>query len=245
MKPDAYILGEVWHDGMKFLQGDQFHGVMNYPVSNAILDFFVFHHGDAHSFASRLGRYLARYPQQVNEASFNHLDTHDTVRLLTLCKNDKAKMKLAAAFQFTFVGAPSIYYGDEIGLDGHFDPDNRKCMIWEEEEQDKDLLSFYKKCIKLRKIHPALISGTFRIISADKGSSLLIYERKKVEDQLIIAMNASPTPARVAVSLPAGEWATADLSGNSSHNGKKYQDEYWTELGPYGFCILEKKGNMM
>ncbi|SDF94449.1 Glycosidase [Fontibacillus panacisegetis] len=240
VKPDAYILGEVWHDGMKFLQGDQFHGVMNYPVSNAILDFFVFQHEDAHSFVSKLGRYLARYPQQVNEASFNHLDTHDTVRLLTLCENDKAKMKLAVAFQFTFIGAPSIYYGDEIGLDGQFDPDNRKCMIWEKQNQDLDLLTFYKKCIKLRKDHPALISGAFRVQSAEKGSSLLVYERQEGEDHLIVAMNASSSSSLVTVSLPDGVWKEADMVEDGFVSDQNYEGEYKAELGPYRFHILYK-----
>lgn len=242
VKPDAYILGEVWHDGMKFLQGDQFHAVMNYPVSNAILDFFVFQHGDAHAFASKLGRYLARYPQQVNEASFNHLDTHDTVRLLTLCGNDKAKMKLAVAFQFTFIGAPSIYYGDEIGLDGEFDPDNRKCMIWEEEHQDRDLFAFYKKCIQLRKTHPALVTGVFRIQSADKDSPVLVYERQEGEDHLIIAMNASSSPSAVTVTLPDGVWMEAEVSGSGdrSVSDRPYKGDFIAELGPYGFHILYK-----
>ncbi|MNZ67950.1 Cyclomaltodextrinase [compost metagenome] len=233
-------MGEVWHDGMKFLQGDQFHGVMNYPVSNAILDFFVFQHEDAHSFVSKLGRYLARYPQQVNEASFNHLDTHDTVRLLTLCENDKAKMKLAVAFQFTFIGAPSIYYGDEIGLDGQFDPDNRKCMIWEKQNQDLDLLTFYKKCIKLRKDHPALISGAFRVQSAEKGSSLLVYERQEGEDHLIVAMNASSSSSLVTVSLPDGVWKEADIVEDGFVSDQNYEGEYKAELGPYRFHILYK-----
>ncbi|MMZ60164.1 Cyclomaltodextrinase [compost metagenome] len=183
---------------------------------------------------------MARYPQQVNEAAFNHLDTHDTVRLLTLCENDKAKMKLAVAFQFTFVGAPSIYYGDEIGLDGEFDPGNRKCMIWEEEHQDRDLFTFYKKCIQLRKTHPALISGAFRVQSAEKGSSVLVYERQAGEDHLIVAMNASSSPVAVTVSLPEGIWKEAAILGSGSASEQNYKDEFKAELGPYGFHILHK-----
>lgn len=241
VKPDAYILGEVWHDGMKFLQGDQFDGVMNYPVSNATLDFFVFNNKDAYRFASEVSRYIARYPKQVNEASFYHLDTHDTVRLLTLCHDDKRKMKQAIAFQFTFVGAPSIYYGDEIGLDGEFDPGNRKCMVWEKDKQDRDLFSFYQKCIQLRKNHPALVSGEFKVISAEKESALLIFERVLGEDDIIVVMNASDSQVTAVVELPEGEWKTADVLTESNSIDRAYQGGSNTiELDSYEFCILYK-----
>ncbi|MEK4512394.1 glycoside hydrolase family 13 protein [Paenibacillus anaericanus] len=233
-KPDAYILGEVWHDGMAWLEGDQFDGVMNYPVANAILDFMVFHNMDAFTFAAGIGGYLARYPQQVNEAAFNHLDSHDTVRLLTLCKDNKEMMKLAVAFQFTFIGAPSIYYGDEIGLSGHFDPDNRRCMEWELAKQDKDLLLFYKSLIALRKAHPALRKGTFRALTAEKDSSLLVYERAEGDDRLIIIMNAGKEDVAVSLSLPIGEWRDVFSDEIVNEAPSIFQEQ----LSSYDFRIL-------
>lgn len=206
VKPDAHVLGEVWHDGMMWLLGEQFDSVMNYPLCNAILDFFVFGHDDAYSFAAKVGGYLARYPKQVTEASFNHLDTHDTVRLLTLCKDDVRIMKLAATFQLTHIGAPCIYYGDEIGLAGEFDPDNRRPMIWDTEQQNRDLFDFYRKMISLRRKHPNLFNGEFRILSAEKGSSLLVYERQHEDEQLIVVMNTSSEQASVKVTFPEGQW---------------------------------------
>ncbi|WP_410512016.1 alpha-glycosidase [Paenibacillus sp. BR2-3] len=237
LKPDAYILGEVWHDGMKWLQGDQFDGVMNYPVAHAILDFVVFEHHDAFEFAAKIGGYLARYPQQVNESCFIHLDTHDTVRLLTLCGDDKRKMKLATALQFTFVGAPSIYYGNEVGLAGQFDPDNRRCMIWESEKQDRELFSFYQKLILLRKEHPALTSGSFRTLWAEKGSSLLVYERHFGEDHVVVIMNASPVPLAAEFPFLCGEWCDAMSGAMETRPTGVYQGE----LMPYAFRILYKK----
>lgn len=206
VKPDAYILGEVWHDGMRWLIGDQFDGVMNYPLCNAILDFFVFGHDDAYSFTAKVGGYLARYPQQVTEASFNHLDTHDTVRLLTLCRDDIRRMKLALTFQLTHSGAPSIYYGDEIGLAGEFDPDNRRTMIWDPEKQNRELFEFYRTMIALRRKHTALFNGSFRIQRAEKGSSVLVYERQHGEEHLIVAMNTGSEQVDIQVSFAAGRW---------------------------------------
>ncbi|MNX41856.1 Cyclomaltodextrinase [compost metagenome] len=206
VKPDAYILGEVWHDGMSWLLGDQFDGVMNYPLCNAILDFFVFEHDDAYSFAAKVGGYIARYPKQVTEASFNHLDTHDTVRLLTLCKDDIRRMKLAATFQLTHIGAPSIYYGDEIGLAGEFDPDNRRPMIWDREKMNRELFEFYRTMIALRREHAALFNGSFQIQSAEKGSRVLVYERQHEDEHLIVAMNTGSEQANVQVSFAEGRW---------------------------------------
>lgn len=157
--PEAYILGEVWHDSIMFLQGDQFDGVMNYPFANAVLDFFVFGRHDARQFADRVNELLVRYPKQAVEASFNHLGTHDTVRLLTLCKGDKRLMRLAILFQFTSAGAPCVYYGDEIGLEGEFDPDNRRCMEWDPAKQDRELFLFHQSVISLRKSSPRCVPG--------------------------------------------------------------------------------------
>lgn len=236
VKPDAYILGEVWHDGMPWLRGDQFDAVMNYPLAAAMLDFFVFGHDDAFLFAAKVSRYLARYPKQVNEACFNHLDTHDTVRLLTLCDGDKRKMKLAAVFQFTFIGAPSIYYGDEVGLAGQFDPDNRRCMVWNTAEQDKELFAFYKSLIGLRRDHSALTSGDFRVIHAAEGSSLLVFERELGDELFWIAMNAGEYEASVHTFMPSGEWQEAFSEEILYISNNKYH----VELGPYEYRIWKK-----
>ncbi|MEF2968908.1 alpha-glycosidase [Paenibacillus sp. M1] len=235
VKPDAYILGEVWHDGMKWLRGDQFDGVMNYPLANAMLDFFVFGQDDSFAFANKIGGFLARYPKQVNEACFNHLDTHDTVRLLTLCGGDKRKLKLAAAFQFTFIGTPSIYYGDEIGLSGQFDPENRRCMIWDPARQDLELYSFYRRLIGLRKSHPALTSGAFVLRFADKSSRLLVYERSSGGETLLVAMNSGAEIVSVRVQESRGDWEDV-FTGERL----RFQDgTYVDQLGPYAFRILK------
>ncbi|MEC0368360.1 alpha-glycosidase [Paenibacillus chibensis] len=200
-KPDAYILGEIWHESSPWLMGDQFDAVMNYPFTNAVLDFFVDGTRDARSFANALSKQLANYPRQVNEVAFNLLDSHDTARLLTKCEGNKDKMKLAAQFQFTYSGTPCIYYGDEIGMTGGHDPDCRKCMEWDTSKQDLELFSFYQELIALRLKYSALRTGKITFLSAEAGSGSLVYTREDEENLFIILMNNSETPAEISTSV--------------------------------------------
>ncbi|MGF7050219.1 glycosidase [Paenibacillus sp. DS2015] len=187
--PDAYILGEIWHESSSWLQGDQFDAVMNYPFTHATLDFFVDGSTDAEGFSHAIGKQLARYARQANEVAFNLLDSHDTPRLITLCKEDKRKMKLAVSFLFTFIGTPCIYYGDEIGLTGDQDPACRKCMEWDPEKQDQDLFSFYQELIKIRLKYSAFRTGTFTFLSSESRSTTLAYAREDEQGKFIILMN--------------------------------------------------------
>ena len=209
-KPDVYILGEIWHDSLMWLNGDQFDAVMNYPFTNAVLDFFCKRTIEGEQFSHRIGALLAQYPLQVHEVAFNLLGSHDTERLLTICNGDKRLMQLATAFQFTFPGAPCIYYGDEIGLDGGHDPDCRKCMIWDEEKQDRQLFAFFQSMIALRKKHAALRTGTFRFVEA--SGSLVAYERKDERDRFVIAINAGDRPCELSLpSADGGRWVAQPL----------------------------------
>ncbi|MDF2648926.1 MAG: alpha-glycosidase [Paenibacillus sp.] len=109
VNPDAYILGEIWHDSMMWLLGDQFDAVMNYPLTYAILDFVNTDQLDGNGFANTVGALLASYPQQVNEVAFNLLGSHDTRRLLTLCEDNKDRMKLASLLQFAMPGTEQSF----------------------------------------------------------------------------------------------------------------------------------------
>ncbi|WP_336790130.1 alpha-glycosidase [Paenibacillus sp. MMO-177] len=204
VKPDAYILGEIWHDAIMWLEGDQFDAVMNYPFTNAVLDFFGHQTIGAKAFADAIGRQLAAYPQQVTETAFNLLDSHDTPRLLTICGDEVDSMKLAALFQLTYPGTPCIYYGDEVGMNGEGDPDCRKCMVWEPEQQNQELLAFYKQALALRRKHAALRSADIRFLQAADGEDggVIVYERRDGDERILVAMNARGREAVAAV--PAG-----------------------------------------
>ncbi|WP_083676075.1 glycoside hydrolase family 13 protein [Paenibacillus sp. FSL H8-0548] len=201
VNPEAYILGEIWHDSIMWLQGDQFDAVMNYPLTNAVLDFFAYQTIDATAFTHAIGTQLAAYPQQVTETAFNLLDSHDTPRLLTICEDNVDTMKLSSLFQLTFPGTPCIYYGDEVGMNGAGDPGCRKCMVWDPAEQNLELLKFYKAAISLRHRYRALRSADLRFVDAGKSGGSVVYERRDGDQRLLIAMNARAEAANLSFEI--------------------------------------------
>lgn len=150
LNKDFYMLGEIWHSSQSWLQGGEFEAVMNYAFTEQITNFFVNKSSSVNQMVSGLNKQLMLYRQQTNEVMFNTLDSHDTPRLLTQANGNKQVAKATLAFMFTQIGAPCIYYGTEVGLEGYDDPDCRKCMIWEEEEQDHGMLTFTKELIRFR-----------------------------------------------------------------------------------------------
>jgi len=210
INPEAYIVAEIWHESQRWLQGDQFDAIMNYDVTKPCLAFFpgrhldlkVLHqqsnyHGihqpiDAHEFANRIDHNLNLYKPDITYAQLNLLDSHDTPRFLSCAGGDKNALKLAWLFLFAYPGAPCIYYGDEIGLDGKHDPDCRKSFPWDESKWDKDLLEYAKEVIALRAKNPALRRGNFtRLWSAD---GTYAFSRSFEGDTFIVALNASESP---------------------------------------------------
>lgn len=177
IKDDFYILGEIWHSSQSWLNGDEFHAVMNYAYTETILNFFVHEEMSSQALAYRLNEQLMLYRDQTNQVMFNMLDSHDTARLLTLADNDKDKLRSALLFTFLQHGSPCIYYGTEVGMTGGNDPDCRKCMVWNEEEQDLHLLSFTKEIINFRKKYQKVMSeGTLEFTAPN--NELVALTRK-------------------------------------------------------------------
>lgn len=217
VNPDAYIVGEIASDATRWLQGDQFDGVMNYLFTRACLGFFGGAAVDsellppplrpldtplgAASFARRIEHLLEMYPPEATLAQLNLLGSHDTPRFLTLVQERKAVLRLAVVFQMTYPGAPSIYYGDEIGMLGGPDPDCRRAFPWDESCWDHELRGFFQRCIALRKAHPALRRG--RLVTLHAGDGLLVYLRSLAQDRLVITINNSATTDRLEV--PVGD----------------------------------------
>jgi cyclomaltodextrinase / maltogenic alpha-amylase / neopullulanase len=217
----AYIVGEIWHESQRWLQGDQFDAVMNYEVTKPVLAFFagehldrrILHqqsnyHGiqnaiDAHEFANRIDHNLGLYRRDVTYAQLNLLDSHDTPRFLSCAGGDKDALKLAELFMFSYPGAPCIYYGDEIGLDGEHDPDCRKSFLWDESKWDQDLLSYMKQIVGLRRQTPALRRGDFRRKWSANGT--YAFSRSLDGNTFVIALNTSETPQQVAVTYEAAK----------------------------------------
>lgn len=212
-KADAYIVGEIWGDGQRWLQGDQFDAVMNYLFTRACLGFFV---GDdllrsevalsgykqiatldARAFAVEIQKLLDLYPRQITEVQFNLLGSHDTPRFRTLARGDDSAFRLATLFQMTYPGAPSIYYGDEIGMEGYHDPGCRAGFCWDENQWDRELRDYVRRCIALRKAHPALRRGDFRWLFASNGT--LAYGRQLGTETLLVFVNSGRRPVTAVV----------------------------------------------
>lgn len=233
--PEAYILGEIFHESAPWLEGDKFDAVMNYPLTDSILDFFVHSTLDAEEFANAIGKQLSRYPLQASEVAFNLLDSHDTPRILTLAKGDKKKQNLAALFQFTYIGTPCIYYGDEIGMDGEGDPGCRKCMEWDSEKQDRDLFTFYRKLIDIRKSHPELRTGSFTFLEAGHQGSKLAYERRLNNNTIIVLINNEETTQTFRINVEDREWE--DLFTGDSVTAER--GKVSLKIPSYGYAVLK------
>lgn len=149
--PDLYILGEVWHTSQPWLNGDEFHAVMNYPLSDSIKDYFLSRSKKTSQFISEINCQSMYYKQQISEVMFNLLDSHDTERILTTSQGDIQLVKSALAFLFLQRGTPCIYYGTELELGGGMDPDCRRVMPWDRVSNNNDMLNFMKNLIRLRK----------------------------------------------------------------------------------------------
>jgi cyclomaltodextrinase / maltogenic alpha-amylase / neopullulanase len=214
--PEAYLCGEIWRPAQRWLQGDQFDAVMNYPFSRAALGFFGAHTLKkgykpggyeltpltAEGFARRIDELHALYDWQVNYAQLNLLDSHDTARALWIMGEDKSALRLCVLFQMTMPGAPCLYYGDEIGLTGAQDPFCRAALPWHTQSQwDLDLLAFYRHAIALRQRYPVFRTGTFHSLYARGG----VYAFGRVlEQQCAVVMFNTQTRA-ITLDVPTAD----------------------------------------
>ena len=202
---EAYLVGEIWRVVPEWLQGDRFDGVTNYPFSGTCLKFFIeqdvepelvrgmgYAQGprlSASGFAAAIDNLLNSYHFEINQALLNLLDSHDTPRFLTLARGDESALRLATFFQMTYPGAPCLYYGDEIGLEGRRDPDCRRAFPWNDKLWDSSLRNHIKSCIALRQAHPALRRGEFTPLHS--SDEVYVFGRRLQNETLIMALNVS------------------------------------------------------
>ena len=217
--PDSFLLGEVWEDATtkiaysmrrRYLLGQELHGVMNYPFRTALIAYLL--GGDADEFRETLESLRENYPPHAFYSLMNFLSTHDTPRILTVLgadhvpdsKEERAvfrlsparrqlglkRLRLAALVLFTFPGAPTVYYGDEAGMEGWEDPFNRAGYPWGQE--DSELKSFFSKLVHLRREQPALQTG--QLHWRWTAGSLLVFARELDGQLLTTVVNAADTP---------------------------------------------------
>jgi glycosidase len=163
INPEAYIVGEIWDEPSRWLKGDQFDGVMNYPLRRAVLA-YLFDEKPINlaEFAKRLRDV---FPKDRFGVPMNLLGSHDTIRLATLPCSNLQRVKLALAILFFLPGAPCVYYGDEIGMEGGKDPDNRRTFPWGKlsDGRRSPIFRFLNELITLRNEERVLRDGKLEI----------------------------------------------------------------------------------
>ncbi|WP_078552522.1 glycoside hydrolase family 13 protein [Bacillus alkalicellulosilyticus] len=232
VKSDLYILGEIWHDSMPWLQGDQFDAVMNYPFTTAITEFIAKEKLTASEFTQQINKVIHQYPNNVNEVAFNLLGSHDTARILTISHNNKAKVKLQKVVQFSLPGTPCIYYGDEIGMAGETDPGCRECMIWDIEKQDQDMYTFVQRIIQLRKDYKFTSNPEFLSVCDKKNS--IVYRQISEKGVFLFFLNSSSESQ--SISIPEGY---QHLVSKNVWTGETQTLKKDLTLSPYNFAILK------
>ncbi len=175
---EAVIIGEIWSDAGHWLQGDMFDSVMNYLWRGAVLDWVAHRRIRASQFDQRMQSLLIRYPRQSLFAMYNMLSSHDTQRFWRECGGDERRFRLGILLQMTAIGAPAIYYGDEIGMDGGGTPDNRRPMKWENlTPQELALRAYVQRLIQVRQAIPALRRGDWQTLLVDDERNLYAFAR--------------------------------------------------------------------
>lgn len=187
VNPDALLIGEVWESANHWLQGDMFDSAMNYDFRKHCNLFFAEQSIDAADFAGRITNMLMRYRVQTVPAQLNLLDSHDVSRFLSLCNGDTTNYKLAILFMMTFVGMPTVFYGDELGIQGVLEEEYRHPMPWN--GGDAELYAFFKKVIAMRHELAPLRRGDFRMVSAEQGSGLIVFTRKWDNQLVTVCIN--------------------------------------------------------
>lgn len=184
-KPDALVIGEVWENAFHYFNGNMLDSAMNYDFRRFCKQFMALRRIDAGEFDLRVSDLIMRCKKQGLPAQLNLLDSHDVSRFLTVCNGDRDRMELAIVFQMSFVGMPSIFYGDEKGLMGQSEPEYRQAMDFDREDALEDV---YRCLIRLRQEQPALRRGEFHTGKAE--GSLYCYERTFDGQTVRITMNA-------------------------------------------------------
>lgn len=221
--PQALLIGEVWESAGHWLEGDMFDSTMNYDFRKHCALFFAEGSIDAAEFSGRTANMLMRYRTQMVPAQLNLLDSHDVSRFLSLCGGDTARYRLAVLFMMTFPGMPTVFYGDELGMQGVAEEEYRGPMPWS--GGDQALADFFRRAIAMRKELSPLRRGDFRILSAREGSRVLLFRRQWKGESVTVGINAGDENA-----------ALPDVPGSL----------YWSlglrdrRLSPGGFAVFTK-----
>ena len=253
--PNALILAEHYGDPRDWLKGDEWDTVMNYDAFMEPVTWFLTgmekHSDEAReellgnidNFIGSMAHHMSNMLTPSLQVAMNELSNHDHSRFLTRTNHmvgrvehlgpeaaneyvNKAVMREAVVMQMTWVGAPTVYYGDEVGVCGFTDPDNRRTYPWGHEDQE--LIAFHKEAIRIHKEHPALKTGSLKILGGEEN--ILSYARFKGHDRIIVVINNRSERAEVKV--PVWE-AEIPIKCRMKRLLYSYKDGYTTEYEEY------------
>lgn len=248
LNADAYIVGEIWHDADEWLRGDRFDAVMNYPLRDALVDFFVHRSIRAAALRERLEGQLRRYPPPAVHNLMNLLGSHDTERIATVAGGDRRATEAMMLVAMTWPGIPTVYYGDEVGMSGGKDPECRRCFPWDERRQDLRRWRWVRRLAHLRRAVPALAGGepvtvecaaddvvAFGRLDAWQTGEAAVVVVGRNESPLRLELDIGDPLAEVACRDPRwpGEWV--DLVGWGTVTGER---RLTVDLAPWGRMIL-------
>ena len=199
VKPDLFLLGEIWHDSVQWLQGDEYDSVMNFPFLESLHNFWL-DNQSSRDLMYAMNHCYSLYPEQVNQVIFNFVDNHDTMRAVTRC-GDKDAFYQQLAILMTMPGSACIYYGTEIALEGGNDPDCRRPMPWSRIEEGKcdKALKEMRALIGLRKTYPEARTGRTLWRHSDTNPRLVCYGRflEGGNRMLTVYLNAGEEPVKM------------------------------------------------
>jgi len=202
---DAYILGEIWDGDPRWVGDGHFDGLMQYPPRDAFLD-LLRERITADVFAEKVESLLEAYERENVYAMYLPLGSHDTRRIKTKLDGDVAKLKMAFMFQFAYPGAPAIYYGDEIGMEGGKDPDSRRAFPWDESKWDHDLRGFVQQLVSIRKSRATMRRGKYERVFLDAKRGSYAFARTLGSESVLVVLNAGATQRHLHIPVEKMGW---------------------------------------
>ncbi len=219
INPDAYLVGEIWEANNRWVNDTHFDGLMDYPIRTALLG--VLTQGQPVStLGNRAEDLLKLYPDENTRAMLLLVGSHDTERIVTLCQNDIRKVKLAYLYLMVYPGAPCLYYGDEIGLEGGKDPDNRRAFPWDMNQWKQDLRAYLQRIISCRKQLKALRRGKFQRVMIDDQRACFAFARILGDESVLVAMNFGNTRRHLRIPIQALDWSDGKIVRNLIGDGE-------------------------
>ena len=244
---ESVLVGEVWEDASNkitynerrnYLVGNQLDSVMGYPFRDNIVSFLK---GNITSkeLNNKFMTIKENYPKESFKANLNLISSHDVARIKTELNYDEAMVKLAVATQMTFEGVPYIYYGDEAGLCGGTDPDNRKTYPWKNE--DEDMIEFYKEAINTRKKYSVLTNGDTEFIDTNDDDVFGYIRFNDKCEKILILINRSLENKNISINIKENTLEIVDIK----YSSKKYlefiskeEEEFNLQISPKSFNIF-------